>query len=49
MTNMKDGEWKSENYTHCQRTIIQRKKQRHRLGGGGRPERTKIKLRYYDY
>lgn len=25
MTNMKDGEWKPENYTHCQRTIIQRK------------------------
>lgn len=25
MTNVKDGEWKPENYIHCQRTIIQRK------------------------
>lgn len=47
MINMKDGEWKSENYTHCQGTIIQRKNKG--TDEKIKPERTEIKLRYYDY
>lgn len=35
MTNVKDGEWKPENYTHCQRTIIQRKNKDTDCGGWG--------------